>query len=65
MSGPVSAQVRANRRTAGRKAAAAKKARMARFMASGEPIAASPERGTERGDYSPRELIERIRRHGG
>ena len=61
MTAAVSPQTRRNRVTAGRKAAAAKKAKLARFLATGEPVQAAPERGTERGDYSPGEIIDRIR----
>lgn len=60
---PVSDQVRRNRVAGGKKAAASRKAALAvrRFMADGTPIAAAPARGTARGDFSPGEIIARIR----
>lgn len=59
----VSAQTRANRVAGAKKAAATRKALAAvrAFMATGAPLQAAPERGTARGDFSPSEIIERIR----
>lgn len=65
MSGGPSEQTRRNRIAGARKAAVTRKT-MRAFLERGEPIGPAPERGTARGDYSPAELIERIRaREGG
>lgn len=62
----------ARRVAASRKAAASRKrltearaAAVDRFMADGTPVQSMPPRGTARGDFSPSELLARIREKGG
>jgi len=52
------------RRVAASKKAASSSRRIRAFMETGAPVQDMPERGTARGDFSPRELIDRIRAAG-